>query len=534
MAHPMEIPRRAASNLARAVRRLFARTALPTDGGFWVSLRLAPPLDEVPTLGFGREPAPSLLQVLEILDAAAADPDVDGVFVELAGAPSGWSKTQTLRRALCAVREAGKPVVVYAESLDTESLLLASAASKIWLPETGRVFLVGVRADAFYLRGLLGHLDIEPEVVRIGSHKSAGEMFTREGMSPEHREQLEGLADDLYDVLIAGLAEGRGLAPDTVRELVDRGPYTAPAAVEAGLVDACLYPDEVERKLVELAPVPPGHRNGPRAVMLVAAPVYYVVRAGDVGRRPLLADLPHLAYVVASGSIGRGSGSGIASETLATTLRHLAAEPCVRGVVLRVDSPGGDALASELLWRELRQLRREKPVVISMAEVAASGGYYLACAGDAVFAEAGTVTGSIGVIGGKMNFEGLYRKLGIGRDAVERGAHAGLLSEARGFTGEERAAVRTEMAAMYEAFLDRVADGRALPRDAIEPMAGGRVWSGARAATLGLVDTLGGPLEALRDARRRAGLSRGERVVIDLHPKRPSLPGVLGLLRWLS
>jgi protease-4 len=201
----------------------------------------------------------------------------------------------------------------------------------------------------------------------------------------------------------------------------------------------------------------------------------------------------------------------------------------VRGVVLRIDSPGGDGVASDLLWRAVAQLKREKPVVASMGDVAASGGYYLASAADAVFAEAGTLTGSIGVVGGKPNLEALYRRIGVGRDAVERGARAGLLSEARGFTPGERAAVREDMAALYATFVARVAEGRGLPAQAVERVAQGRVWSGARAHALGLVDAIGGPLEALRETRRRAGLREGERILIDVHPQRSALAG----LRWL-
>jgi protease-4 len=201
----------------------------------------------------------------------------------------------------------------------------------------------------------------------------------------------------------------------------------------------------------------------------------------------------------------------------------------VRGVVLRIDSPGGDGLASDLLWRAVSQLAREKPVVASMGDVAASGGYYLASAADAVFAEAGTLTGSIGVVGGKPNLEGLYRRIGVARDAVERGARAGLLSEARGFTPDERAALREDMASLYGTFVARVAEGRGLSTQAVERVAQGRIWSGARAQALGLVDAIGGPLEALRETRRRAGLRDGERALIELHPRTSALAG----LRWL-
>jgi protease IV len=522
--------RRVGANLARAGRRALARASLPRRGGFWLALRVDS-VEELPAPRLSQEPSPGLLDLLGGLDAAAGDPDVDGVFLELVGSPGGWSKALSLRRALERVRACGKPVAVWAPSLDAESLLLASAASRVWLPETGSVFLVGLRADAFYLRALLDRIEVRPDVVRIGTHKTAAEALTRETMSPEQREQLSALTDDLFEALVSGVAAGRGLDAQALRELVDRGPFAAPAAVEAGLVDACAHRDEVDRRLAELTPPRAG---APRRALRVEARAYFALRAADPGWRPLLRELPRIAYVVAAGAIHRGSGPrGIASEALGSLVERLGADPAVRGVVLRIDSPGGDALASDLLWRALWQLRREKPVVASLGEVAASGGYYLASAADAIYAEASTVTGSIGVVGGKLNLEGLYRRLGVGRASVERGARAGLLSEARGFTEDERRALRGEMEGLYAAFLERVARGRGLSLEAVERVAQGRVWSGARATGLGLADALGGPLEALREARRRAGLAPGERALVETLP-RPRLPRLAAALRWLA
>ncbi|HEY5657345.1 MAG TPA: S49 family peptidase, partial [Myxococcota bacterium] len=395
MAEPVNILRRAGANLAHATRCLVDRAALQRGGGFWLALRLAPPLEEFSIPRFPFEGSPSLLQVLQLLDAAASDPDVDGVLLELAGAPVGWSKVQSLRRAVGGVRRCGKPVVAWAEQLDEQSLFLASAATQIWLPESGQVFLVGVRADTFHLRDLLARFEIEPEVLRIGSHKTAAESLTRSNMSPEQREQLEALADDWFGALVDGVAEGRGLAPAAVRDRVDRGPYTARAALEAGLVDACVYPDEVERRLEAFAPLPSAGRPGPRRVRRVDARTYGALRAPDGGWRPLLAEVPRIAYVVARGAVHRGSASrGIASEALSGLLERVRRDSVVRGLVLRIESPGGDALASDLLWRAVSRVRREKPVVASLGEIAASGGYYIASAADAILAEPGTLTGS--------------------------------------------------------------------------------------------------------------------------------------------
>ncbi len=533
MASPLGLLRRLGHNGAHLARRVVDRALLPPDRGFWLLLRLQPPLEEQrpPALPFAREGGQGLLEVLQTLDAAARDPQVDGVMVRLGGAPRGWGKLAAVRRALERVREAGKPVAAWGDQLGAEDLWLGTAATRLWLPPSGSAFLVGLRADAFFLRGLLEHVGVEPEVVRVGGYKSAGEMFLRDRMSPESREQTEALLDDFYRGLVDGIARGRGLSAEGVRERIDAGPYNAEAAREAGLVDDLLYPDELEEALDALTPVPPAERPGPRRARLVEAAAYGALRARDPGFRPLLGDLPRLAYVVATGAIHRGRGpSAIASDAFRVLLEGLRRDEGVRGVVLRVSSPGGDALASDLLWRSLRVLRKDKPVVVSMGDVAASGGYFMAAAGDAVFAEAGSVTGSIGVVGGKLNVERLYARLGVGKESVERGARAGLLAEERPFTPDERAAVRAEMESVYDTFLGRVAEGRGLERPAVERVAQGRVWSGERALSLGLVDALGGPLEALRDARRRAGLGEDERVVVETHPRRPRLPGARGLL----
>jgi protease-4 len=462
-----------------------------------------------------------------MLERAASDPRLEGVLIRLEGLRRGFARVLTLRRAIERLRAAGKPVVIYGETLSSEDMLLASAASRLWLPESGSVFLLGLRFESYFVKDLLGSLGVEPEVVRVGGFKSAAEILTREAMSPEHREQLEALIDDFFATLVDGIAEGRGMDADRVRALIDGGPYLARAAVEAGLVDDCLYPDQIEEALRELTP-------SKQEVQVVDAPTYASFVALDPGFRPLLGDLPRIAYVIAGGAIHRGSGlRGVASEAYRTLLERIREDARVRGVVLRIDSPGGDGVASDLIWRSVRQVRSEKPVVVSMGDVVASGGYYVAAAADAIFAEPATVTGSIGVVGGKVNLAGLYQRLGVAKDAVERGARAGLLSEVRSFTPDERSVVRDEMKAIYELFLERVAEGRSMTRDQVNRVAQGRIWSGERARSLGLVDGYGGPLEALEEVRRRAGIAPGESILLEVHPRLPRIPGLVTLIRSL-
>jgi protease-4 len=522
---PLETARRIGEGAARWLRRTAARRSLPRRGPFWVSLELPAPLHDVPGR-FAGERAQTLLGVLQTLDAIADEPRVHGVLLSLRGAPGGLAAVQSLRRALDAVRARGKTIAAWAESLDLTSLYVASAADALWIPETGRVHAVGLRADAYYLRDLLAQLDVKPEVVRIGTHKSAGEMFTEHRMSDEQREQLEAILSDHFDALVEAIAAGRGQTPLRVREWIDRGRYTAAVALEAGLVDGFAYRDELEDKVGELASrlaVTPGRPD------LVDARTLWVLRANA---RRTVRTPPRIAVLFASGAISHGEHArGIASRAAEETLAALAKDARVRGVVLRIDSPGGDALASDLLWRAVRALRREKPVVASVGEMAASGGYYIASAADCVIAERSSLTGSIGVIGGKLDVSRLFQRLGIGHDAVERGARAGMHSAARGFTDEERELVRDEMHALYETFVARVAEGRGLATAAVERAAQGRVFTGGRALALGLVDALGGPLEALAEVRRRAGLRRAEPVLVDLHPR---VSALRALTRWLG
>ena len=537
MPTPARVAARLLGNGVRAVRGLFGRALLPRGRGAWLVVRLEGAQQELPAprLTPGGDASLPLLDLLRTLERAARDPQIDGVLLRFAGASLGFAQALSLRRAVDALRAAGKPVAAWAERLDAHEYLVASAATRLWLAPVGELFLVGLRFDGFYLRGLLDRLDVKADVIRIGSHKTAAERLTRDGMSAEEREQLDALIDDLFGELSARIAAGRALEPAAVTALVDRGPFRAAVAAELGLCDGGLYPDELPAALERLTPVPPGDRPGPRRARLVEARAYHALRTLDAGWRPLFRELPRIAYVVAGGAIHRGSGSrGVASDAVRELLEALGRDDAVRGVVLRIDSPGGDGLASDLLWRAVWQLAREKPVIASMGDVAASGGYYVACAADAIFAEAGTLTGSIGVVGGKPNLEGLYRRIGVAREGVERGARAGLLSDARGFTHDERAALRDDMQALYATFVARVAEGRGLSASAVERVAQGRVFSGARALTVGLVDALGGPLDALRETRRRAGLREGERVLIDTHPRLPLLAGLRRLRSLLA
>lgn len=519
------LARRVSANALRAARLPFARGLAARDGGIWLAISLPGPLPEWRPPGLWRFDAddgrPTLLEALRLLDAAATHPDVAGVWIRLGDSLGGLAAASALQRAVAAVRAAGRTVIAGGPVLSTTSLLVASAASEVWMPPAGSVPFVGLRSEAVFVRELLAKLGAHVEVLRVGTHKTAGETFTRDAFSPEQREQIEAFLDDAYDALVDAIAAGRGLDAAAVRALVDRGPYGARAACEARLVDRVLPGDSVLEALE-------ARFAGPDGLRLVDGLSWLRLRGEDPGWEPLRADFPRIAYVIARGPVLRGEGSsGIADRRLGALLDRLAGDDATRAIVLRVDSPGGDAIASDSLWHAVERTTWAKPVVVSMGEVAASGGYYLAAPADVILAESTTLTGSIGVVGGKVDLTGFYRRLGIGHDGVERGARAGIHSASRGFTPDEERALRGTMREVYDTFLARVAEGRELvPRD-VAAVAEGRVWSGRRALERRLVDAIGGPLEAIAEARRRAEIADDQAVRVRVHAGLPPLRGLI-------
>ena len=516
-----------AANFARFPRLVMANARLDRRAPFWLVVPLSAPLDEVPrTQLFTRERRRSLLEVLRALRAAGRDDRVAGVLLRFAGAPRGLAAAATLRRAVDEVR-ARKPVWAFGDRLGIPEYWVASGAGQIVLPESGSLELLGLRSERLYLRALLERLAVRPELLRVGGFKTAGETLVRDGMSPEQREQLEAFLDDVLERFVAAVAAGRGAEPSEVRALLDRGPLLARSAREAGWIDTCRFPDQVEADLLECVPRSGESRAGELRPRLVDVATYDSLHAADPGWVPLVRPLPRLAYVVAGGPIVRQRAGplpaaltgAISARGLGRLLERLRRDERVAAVVLRLTSPGGDALASDLLWRSVLRLRERKPVVISMGEVAASGGYFLAAAATAIVCEAAALTGSIGVLGGKLDFSGLLEKLGIQPDAVERGEHAGMLSPTRPFQSGERSELRKHMEGLYDLFLDRVSEGRGLERGLVESLAQGRVWSGARALEGGLVDRIGGPFEAVELALERAGLDARERYRLDILPR---------------
>lgn len=483
----------------------------------------------------------SVANLYRAFHAARDDSGVAGVALYIRDTGFGLAKAQEFRRQLTALADAGKFVECYFETVGegsngTLAYFLATACQRIHLAPTGTVNLLGLYADSLFFRGTFDKLKIEPEFLAVGEYKSAGEQFTRSDHSPAAREAIEALVDGEYRQIVAAIAAARGLAPEVVEGLVDTAPHSADEALAAGLVDSLLYPDQFRDLVEELAGAEP------RLV-----PVQGFGPQGPIaGRR--------LAVVIAEGTIVRGSGGVepwsdelfVGSDDLAELLRRLAEDSRVPAVVLRVDSPGGSALASDLILRELELLAEEKPVVVSMSDVAASGGYYIAAKAEKIVAEPGTLTGSIGVVLGRFATAGLEREhLGITRDSIARGENAGIWRSPEPLTPPQEAEIRSEMARVYDVFVGHVADGRGMERAAVERVAEGRVWLGEDALRLGLVDELGGLDRAIELAKEAAGLAADEPLRVGfypepkgwlelfLEPRKPLLPAGLEALREL-
>lgn len=456
--------------------------------------------------------AESYLHLLGRLEQAATDPNVHGLLLHLDATPFSTAQIEELRAAIGRARAAGKPVVAYLDRASSNgAYLLAASADKVYLHPAAQIDLIGLSAEVQYLRGTLDLVGVEPQFARRAEYKSAVETYTNTEASPASREQMDALLDDMYGVLVNGIATGRKRSPEQVRDLIDKGPYTASEALRAGLVDGLLYPDQLEKGLAD------------SFVKDYELDDEYGIGDDQSGWRS-----PYeIAVVYVDGAIvsGRSAGpslfSGVnaGSDTIVAQLMEAADEASVKAVVLRVDSPGGSAFASDEIWRAVKEVQREKPVVVSMGGVAASGGYYVSAGANEIFALPSTITGSIGVFGGKMALEGLYEKVGLNYELYSRGRYAGMYSSSKPFDPMEYAALDRLIGDTYRQFKERVATGREMSDEQVEQVARGRVWSGTDAKEAGLVDELGGFTDAVAKARELAGVpERAETELVAFQP----------------
>ena len=456
----------------------------------------------------------------QMLRNAAADSRIQAVVLEPRGLGVGWAKLEELRADILNFKKSGKPVYAFLRGASTKEYYLATAADKVFMSPEDELDVKGLRAELMFFKGTLDKLGVEMEFEHVGKYKDAPDMFTKNESSPETREVLNQLLDQFYGDLINTVAEGRKKSPDAVRALIDNGPFIGKEALDGGLIDALIYEDQMYDQLRQQLKL--------NTMAKIADHDYSHAAASNLG-----VDGPtKIALLVGQGDITRGStndsgDNGITSAGMIRQLRAVRDDASIKGVILRIDSPGGDGIASDDILHEAKLLSQKKPTVISMSDLAASGGYFIAMTGDPVVAYRNTETGSIGVFFGKVNLRGLYDKLGVKKEIMKRGRFADIDTEYAPLNDEQRAKLRTEIEVFYKGFVQRVADGRQRKYDDVEPLAQGRVWTGAQAKQNGLVDEIGGIDRAIEMVKQKAKIGASEKITLVAYPPRRNLLQVL-------
>jgi len=458
---------------------------------------------------------------VESLRLAKRDPRITGVLLLPSSFESPfWAKVQELRDAVLDFRKSGKIVVAFLEYGGDREYYLASAADRVFLLPTSALDLTGVASYEVFLRGTLDKLGAYADFLQIGAYKTAVNQLTEKGFTPAHREMTEALNADMYAQLVRGIAAARKKTEAEIRLLLDQGPFAPEDAVRTGLVDALAYEDQLDDQVPQL-------RQG-GDMRRVEGNDYQRVTPRSLGVRPQSRiALVYASGVIASGKSGYDPGNGVVvgSDTFVEQLRRLRNDDAIKAIVLRVDSPGGSSVASDVMWRELMITRDQKPsrpLVISMSDLAASGGYYISVPGHVIVAQPGTLTGSIGIFAGKFVIDGTLGKVGVTTQTVKSGKNADIYSPFARFSPEQREKVGQYMEGFYKSFITKVADGRHSTPDRIDAVAQGRVWTGAQAKERGLVDVLGGLDTAVSIAKERAHIPADEEVELVVYSARRS------------
>ncbi len=489
-----------------------------------LALRVAGPLrDYVPDDPFRRffgGTDQSLSNLVLQFKKAKVDKRIKGILIEVDMSGAGWGKSEEIRDAIADFRSSGKPVYAYMEFGMNKEYYIASACNKIFVAPPGELFINGLAADVMFFRGSLDKLGIYPDIYQIGKYKSAGDMFTRKDMSDAHKEFINSLLDDLFNRYVDAIARSRGKSPEDVRAIIDDAPYGAEKAKEVGLIDGAVYRDEVDKDLKAKL----GYKESDE-LHVVRGSEYREVDPESLG----LNKGENIAVIYASGDIGSGrsengptGGQSIGSDTLAKALNDARDDKTVKAIVLRVDSPGGSGLASDVIWHAVEAAKQKKPVVVSMSDVAASGGYYISASASKIIAQPSTITGSIGVVAGKPVMRGFYDWLGISNEYVLRGKRAGMFRETEKFTPEERTKFEDWIkTTYYDDFVPKVAKGRNKNAEYIDSVGQGRVWTGAQGKERGLVDEFGGLDRAFEIAKQLANIpaDKGVHRVIFPYPR---------------
>ena len=457
--------------------------------------------------------SPTVRDLWTSLHAAAKDNRIKAILIELHGVDAGWGKLQELRRDLIDFKKSGKPVYAMLRGAGSKDYYLASTADRIYASPDDYLNVKGFRLEQLYFKNTLDKLGVGVQVDHIGKYKNAGDMFTRTNMTPETREVLNQVLDQLYNDFCASVAGNRHKSAEDIRALVDVGPFTASRAKEVGLIDDLAYEDQVYSAIKSKIKV--------KDLNKIRMEAYFRATPGKGDR---------IALLVGEGDIIRGSGenaignqSVISSGQFIKVIRQVRDDSSVKGVILRVDSPGGDAVASDEILRELKLLSGAKPLVVSMSDVAASGGYFISMTGDPVFSYPNTITGSIGVLYVRPNIRGLLDKAGITQDSLTRGKLASIDSLFTPLSDAGYQKLHDAILTTYKSFVGKVASARKMNYDQIDSLAQGRVWMGSQARQNGLVDRLGGLNEAIAGIRQKAKLPAGGDTNLVMFPPRRSI-----------
>jgi protease-4 len=466
---------------------------------------------------------PTVRSVVDNLRKAKVDARVRAVLLKPTGFDSPfWGKVQEIRDAVIDFRKSGKPVYAYLDYGGDREYYLATAADKVFLMPSTPLDLVGVASYELFLRGTLDKIGAYPDLHRIGDYKTAVNTFKEKGYTPAHKEMDQSMNRDLYEQIVRGIADGRKKNEADVRKLIDEGPFLPEEAMRAGLVDDIAYEDQVDDKL--RAGQQRQHLDGDE---------YARVSTTSVG----LNKGPRIAIIYATGTITSGksgydavNGPAVGSDTLIEYIRQARHDSAVRAIVVRVDSPGGSASASDAVWRELmiaKTERADRPLIVSMSDLAASGGYYIALPAQVIVAQPSTLTGSIGIFGGKFVTGGVYEKLGAHIESTSIGRNAEINSAARPYNAQEVKKLQEQLQAFYDQFVEKVADSRHSTPEKIDAIAQGRVWTGRQAKQNGLVDELGGLDRAVAIAKQRAKIAADSDVELVVFPPRKSFYGLM-------
>jgi protease-4 len=448
---------------------------------------------------------PSLSNLLLQIKKAKIDKRITGLLLNIGMTGAGWGKADEIRDAIADFKTSGKPVYAYMEYGSNKEYYIATACDKIYVAPIGDLFITGLASEAMFFRGSLDKLGIFPDFFQIGKYKNAPDEFTRKEMSPEHREVTNALLDDFFGRYVDAIAKTRNRSPEEVKAIIDNAPYRAKQAQAAGLIDGANYREEVDNELKKRL----GYKDEEQLAITTGS-AYRKATPEALG----LNKGERIAIIYASGAIGSGKSDNspfgsqtVGSETIVKALDDARDDKTIRAIVLRVDSPGGTSYASDLIWHAVDNAKKKKPVVVSMSDLGASGGYYIACDANKIVAEPSTITGSIGVFAGKPVLKGFYDWIGVSSEYVLRGKNAGLFRETEPFTKDERDRFESMIRSFYyDDFVPKVAQGRGRNPEYVDSIGQGHVWTGDQAKKNGLVDEFGGLDHALEVAKQLANI----------------------------